>query len=165
MPKIIKPIINKVTDIFSRFSGSKPKPPKMTQQKRAIYGGERGRALRDLSDAYVGPDGEMVYPNADESTENIEKWARLTIGDIEGFVYDQEPLFVHSSNVAVMQYFIHDRKMMVEFLNGSAYIYENVSEQEAIKAAEMASKGDFIWSYFRVRGSKTAHQKPYSRIK
>lgn len=102
---------------------------------------------------------------------------RQTISDdeVEAFVYDQELLFVHSSNVGAVQYFPEVEKMMVEFLGSgmkgksggktSAYLYSNVTIDEAISLAQAQSKGIWIWDNFRVRGSKTAHKKPYIKLR
>jgi len=63
------------------------------------------------------------------------------------------------------QYFADEQKMMVEFKNGSAYMYSNVSIGEATEFLQAFSKGSAVWTLFRVRGSKTAHKKPYKKIK
>lgn len=90
---------------------------------------------------------------------------RLTQQQVEQFVYEQELLTVNSSNVANAQYFLDSRQMAVEFLNGGAYLYNNVTEDEAIAFASAQSKGVWVWDYLRVRGSKTAHRKPFIRIR
>jgi hypothetical protein len=129
---------------------SRPKPPRVPRLGKVV--GHRGIAA-----------GNLKQPNLSEA--NVAKWQTLDGDQIEGFVYDAQPLFVHSSNVAMMQYHKDAQKLLVEFLNGSAYLYSNVSEQEAIQAAKQPSKGGFVWDSLRVRGTKKGHKKPYVRIK
>jgi len=83
----------------------------------------------------------------------------------DDFVYGGELLFVHSSNVAAAQYFWGEHKMMIEFLNGSAYLYSSVNETEAWTFATAGSKGGWVWDNLRVRGTVDQHRKPYERIK
>jgi hypothetical protein len=110
---------------------SRPKPPRVPRLGKVV--GHRGIAA-----------GNLKQPNLSEA--NVAKWQTLDGDQIEGFVYDAQPLFV-------------------QFLNGSAYLYSNVSEQEAIQAAKQPSKGGFVWDSLRVRGTKKGHKKPYVRIK
>lgn len=104
-------------------------------------------------------------PQQFEKYGGTKRWWTLYNDVVAGFVYDQDYLPVHSSNVAAAQYFITDQKLMVEFRSGAAYLYSNVTEQEAVQFATALSKGGFCWDVLRVRGSKTAHKKPYSRIR
>lgn len=86
--------------------------------------------------------------------------------EANGFVYQGDPLYTpKSSNVALAQYHRADQKLMVEYKNGSAYLYDPVSETEALAFWEAMSKGGHLWDHFRVRGSKTAHRKNYVRIR
>jgi len=101
---------------------------------------------------------------ADLSPENVAKWRSLTKEEAEGFL-NGEILFVHSSNVAAMQWHEETSQLMVEFLNGSAYLYDNCDERIAVEALNSFSKGNFIWNEMRVRGSKTAHKRPYRRLR
>lgn len=131
--------------------GKKPAAPKLrTGKQRGI--GSRGIAIRSTK-------------NPDLSPENVSKWQTLTGEQVDNFVYNQEPLLTHSSNVAMMQYFIDTNKLMVEFNNGSAYLYSNISETEAFEFAQASSKGSAIWDRLRVRGSARGHKKPYTRLK
>mgnify|MGYP001615593602 FL=1 len=95
----------------------------------------------------------------------INKFKPISEDYASDFVYEGAVLFVHSTNVSASQYWINDKKMMVEYKNGSAYLYYNVSEQEAISFVRAMSKGGWGWTHLRVRGSKTRHRKPYVRIK
>lgn len=81
-----------------------------------------------------------------------------------------ELLFVSSSNVAAAQYHPATGQLMVEFLAkartpASAYLYDNVSEAEAENLARAGSKGGWIWDHLRVRGSATAHRKPFRQLR
>jgi KTSC domain len=91
--------------------------------------------------------------------------AALPRSKVDEFLYFGEFLFVQSSNVAVAQYFPEDQKLMVEFLNGSAYLYSGVGVEEARDFAEAPSKGEWIWDHLRKRGSKWAHRKAYLRVR
>lgn len=81
------------------------------------------------------------------------------------FVYGNDLVFVKSSNVLSAQYYWADHKMMIEFLNGSAYLYSSVSETEAWSFITASSHGKWIWDNLRVRGTADQHRKPYERIK
>jgi|ERR1700738_2467213 len=107
---------------------------------------------------------KLKYP-ADVSPENLDKYRLLAGGEIEGFLYDQEPLFVHSSNVVLAQYFSKDKKLMLEFKDGHAYMYSNVSEAEAINFTVVGSKGGWTWDHLRIRGTKHGHRKPFVKIR
>lgn len=127
----------------------KPAAPKLPQAR-----GHRGRALRSL-----------LHP--DLSPENVAKWRELPEGYVEDFVYHQQPLFVHSSNVVMCQFWLDEQKMLVEYgVKGPkrSYLYSNVSEAEATGFAQADSKGAWCWTHLRVRGSKTAHRKPYVEV-
>lgn len=84
--------------------------------------------------------------------------------EVDEFVNGGYPLFVHSSNVRMAQYFPQDQKMMVEYGEGAAYLYSGVTQHEALSFAQAQSKGTWVWDHLRVRGSRTAHKKPYVKI-
>jgi len=74
-----------------------------------------------------------------------------------------------SSNVASGQYDAAENYLNVGFkakgnTPASHYGYHNVSPAEADDFAASSSPGGWVWDHLRVRGSATAHQKPYSRI-
>lgn len=98
------------------------------------------------------------------SAEEIAKWHMLPGEEVYAFVHEQWPLFVHSSNVVMAQYFHADRKLLIEFKTGKAYLYSEVSEHEAIEFAKSPSKGVWCWDYLRIRGTKNGHRKPYVRV-
>ena len=137
--------------IFGRirdyFRGKKPKAPALP--------GNRGIAA-----------GSLKKPDLERYAERVERRQEyIPANEVEDFLYNEGLLFVNSSNVGAVQYFEQDRKLMVEFLGGSAYLYSNVSLEEAKSFANAQSKGAWVWDNLRVRGSKTAHRKPYSRIR
>lgn len=133
---------------IGRWLFGKPKPPKIT-------GGHRGIAA-----------GKIAAPNLDRYAERVSRGhEKVGEQEAEEFMEGTTPLFVMSSNVAMVQYHPDEEKMMVEFLNGSAYLYSNISRDEAESFLVSHSKGGWIWSNLRVRGSRTAHRKPYVRIK
>lgn len=143
---------NKISRLLSLFRkrGLKPSKP-VRRSKETTGGGHRGVAI-----------GNTQSP--DLSAENVGKWQSLPAEAVENFVYNQEPLFVHSTNVRMMQYFIEERYLLVEFRDGDTYKYNDVTEDEAIKAAKQESKGGFVWDVLRIRGTKFGHKKPYTKV-
>lgn len=131
-------------------------PRPAAKPSRTVPGGHRGVAL-----------GNKPKDESNEAAMRAwtSKWRNISPEAAEGFLYDNEILFVNSSNVAALQYFPEDQKMMVEFLNGSAYLYSGVTPTEAQGFVQAQSKGKNVWDVLRVRGSKTAHKKRYTRIK
>ena len=127
--------------------------PKRSIPKVDVPEGNRGISMRSRKKPELAGYRQRVQ----EGKEKISE------GEVEDFLYNETPLFVTSSNVNMFQYFPETQQMMVEFKDGK-YMYDNVTMQEAVKAATSQSKGSFIWDYFRVRGSKTAHKKPYRKI-
>jgi KTSC domain-containing protein len=136
--------------IRSIFSG-RPKAPPQQPQSRVV--GHRGIAARNLKPG-----------QQDLSAENVAKWRNLTGQEVEDFVENEQPLLVHSSNVSLMQYFKDVQKLLVEFHNGASYLYDNVTKSEALQFATYQSKGGAVWDLLRVRGSRTAHKKPYRKL-
>ena len=137
----------------SMFRGNK-KP-----QRVRIGEGHRGIAARDLAMRQR----RQARGREPYSWEEIKKWETLSVEEVDDFVNGGQPLFVHSSNVVSAQYYPIERKMLIQFKDGR-YMYSNVSEQEALNFAQAQSKGAFVWDTFRVRGSKTAHRKPYAKV-
>jgi hypothetical protein len=127
-------LFDKLKNLFRRKEVARPLSTK----------GHRGHAFRSLADP-------------DLSAENQAKWKKLGGESVEAFVKDAQPMFVHSSNVALAQYFADSHKMMIEFLNGAAYMYYPISESWAYSFAEADSKGGWCWSYLRVRGPGGDH--------
>lgn len=130
------------------FGRRKPLPPK-------IGAGHRGAAI-----------GSRKKPQLQSYEERIKKGhEEIPASEVEDFLYNHQPLFVNSSNVAMCQYFPESNQMLVEFLSGGTYLYDNTTPQDALRMANAQSKGSEIWSTYRVRGSATAHRKPYKKIK
>lgn len=86
------------------------------------------------------------------------------VGDAHDFVYGGEILFVSSSNVAAVQYHHKTRKMMVEYLSGGSYLYDEVSDGEALSFFRASSPGKWIWDNLRIRGTKRGHRKTWRRL-
>ncbi len=149
---ILGAIKGKISAKINRAFGLRGKAPKPASKARVV--GHRGIAARDLRPGMQ-----------DLSAENVAQWQTLSGDVVEDFVENEQILFTHSSNVASAQYFGTVQKMMVEFHNGGSYLYSNVTSEEALEFAKAMSKGGFIWDAFRVRGSKTAHKKPYIKLK
>lgn len=138
-------------NIRNLFGKKKPKKPTRASRD-TLAGGHRGHAL-----------GSLASP--DLSQENIEKWQQLTEDEVESFVYDNELVFVHSTNVAAAQYFFEDKKLMLEFNDGSAYLYSNISEEDAIYFMKAQSKGRFVWDILGHPNSPTGVKKSYVKIR
>jgi len=132
--------------------GGKPGGNAGKPQRKRYGSQERGAGHRGIG---VGSTEEG---KRDLSAENIAKWSMLTGAEVEGFLYDQELLIVHSTNVASAQYFIDDQKLMLEFLNGSVYIYEPITEEMAMSFVQAQSKGAWVWDNLRVRGEGGDHK-------
>jgi len=130
------------------FRRKKPTPPQLQ-----IGEGHRGVAV-----------GSTKPGEQDLSQENIDKWQTLPADEVKGFVYGGDLLFVHSTNVVAAQYDHQNQKMMVQFKGGKVYLYSSVTEQEAYAFATAQSKGGWVWSYLRIRGTKNGHRKPYTRL-
>jgi hypothetical protein len=140
-------ILSKLRNLFGFTPPEMPKIPGT---------GNRGIAARSIKN-----------PNLRAYEQRIAAGLPNTIGneELNDFINGGNMIFVHSSNVAGMQYFPEEQKLMIEFLNGSAYLYSSITRDEALQFAQNASKGKTVWDLLRVRGSKTAHKKPYKRIK
>jgi len=144
-------MVKHISRLLSFFRRRGIKSPKVRKSRESLGGGHRGVAI-----------GSRAAPNY--SAENVAKWVALPGDQVEKFVYEAEPFFVHSTNVQMMQYFIEDQSLLVEFRDGTAYKYENVTEDEAIQAAKAPSKGFFVWDNLRIRGTKLGHKKPYKKV-
>lgn len=163
MPKkglvnILGRITGKITSKINRAFGLRAKPPKPAPASRVI--GHRGIAAGSLKERQrLQAEGKQPY-----TAEEIAKWRQLSGDVVEDFVENEQPLFVNSSNVVLFQYFKDVQKLLVEFKGGKSYLYDNVSKTEAIEFATAQSKGGAVWDLLRVRGSRTAHKKPYRRV-
>lgn len=167
MASILKKIAGKIGRLLAR----KTKPPVVKDRLFKVTNpdlpaGHRGIAMGDVQARHRAfESGQPAF-----TVEETEKWKQLTQGEVSGFLYDQQIIFVHSSNVAAMQFFIDSNKLLVEFKgkrgrSNSSYLYSNVTEKEALGFINAASKGSEVWSVLRVRGSKTAHRKPFVQIR
>lgn len=95
--------------------------------------------------------------NPDFSPENIDQWEDIPDDEVTAFLYRGYILQVHSTNVQCFQYLRDKKQMIVQYLvkgrnPARAYIYSDVSEQDAIQVVQYDSKGIACWSIFRVRG-------------
>ena len=101
-------------------------------------------------------------PRAQRSDQNTTPDAS-PVGpeDSNRFLHFNQVISVNSSNVASAQYDRSRQELTLEYENGSAYVYREVSEAEAQSFLTAPSKGEWVWDNLRVRGSKTAHRKPF----
>lgn len=95
----------------------------------------------------------------------MRRWRDIGSEEMNNFVYRQQWLPVNSSNVVQVQYIWEVQKMIVEYMNGGRYLYSNVTDQEAIDFVRAPSKGGWVWSVLRVRGTKKGHKKPYVKVR
>lgn len=79
----------------------------------------------------------------------------------QDFLYGQRIMRVISSNVASASYDDEENFLTITYKNGRSYVYAKVTELEARSFWYATSKGSWIWTYLRVRGSRTLHQKSY----
>lgn len=167
-------ILRSMAGKIGRLLG-KPKAPKVKERLFQYTdpnapAGHRGIAAGNLTarqeaaEAFYQGEGPQPW-----TAEETSKWKPLSAGVVAGFLYEQQIIFLHSSNVVAAQYFLDSQKLMVEFKGkgrpNSAYLYSNMSEQEALDLVNGQSKGGWVWDRLRVRGSKTAHRKPFVRIR
>lgn len=145
-------------DTMARLFGGRKKPAKPVR-----YGGtDRGAGHRGVARG-SRPRNELGQPIY--SAEEIGKWEGLTGTEIEQFLYDGKVITVNSSNVEAFRYDIEKKRLYVDYLDGSGYWYDGVPEKIAERAMTMQSKGDFVWDYLRIRGTKTGHKYPYHKYK
>lgn len=82
--------------------------------------------------------------------------------------WNEELVFLSSSNVLSVQAFPSSGKMMVEFYDKkgghSAYLYSSITQQEFEGFLMAPSKGIYIWDNIRGR-IPGQHIKPYVRLK
>lgn len=137
-------LFKKVRNLFR-----KPAPPRVRQH----VVGHRGVAV-----------GSSDPAKQDLSAENVAQWTTVPASFVEQFVYEGWTFYVHSTNVDYAQYDIDKQELTIGYKGDGAYVYSNVSEEEAISFATAFSKGSWAWDRLRVRGSKTAHRKPYRKL-
>jgi len=76
---------------------------------------------------------------------------------------------VESSNVSAFQYDVASNQLRVGYHGGGSgpvrwYGYDGISPSRALKFPGASSPGGKVWDELRVRGSRTAHQVPYSYL-
>lgn len=143
MANILRKIAGRIRNLFSR----KPAKPKLR--------GHRGIAAGNLK----RPDLESYAERVSTGHENIPE------DEVEDFFAGGNPIFVHSSNLRMVQYFPDANKLMVEFKGGKAYMVSDISLDEAVSLIIAQSKGGWYWDHVRIRGTKTGSQKPVERIR
>lgn len=137
----------------------------------------RGKpAPAQVRPSLIGPRGIAVGSTAERkrrlaqglpefTAEEIQQWRTLSPAEVDGFLDGMEPLFVHSSNVAMVQFFPDAQKMMVEFKSGAAYMVSPINRAEAQDFVTAQSKGGWYWTHVRVRGTKYGHKKNVVRLR
>lgn len=100
-----------------------------------------------------------THPSRSEIAERV-----VTGEEAAEFLRGETVLFVHSSNVESLAYKPGEQKLLVSYLSGGTYEYSNISTQEAQQFLTSGSKGRAVWDFLRVRGSRTAHRKPYRKL-
>lgn len=89
---------------------------------------------------------------------------------VDRFIHKGELVFFKSTNVGAARYYKDKKLLLIEYLNKSggfsgAYLFEDVNESEAFGLVTAPSKGVWCWDHLRVRGSKSLHQKKFSKIR
>ena len=141
-----------IAKIRSLFKKGKPVPPKVP--KLHIGKGHRGVHAISLKLRY----DRMARGEEPYSPEEIQKWKTTSADEGHDFIYNSIPLFTHSSTIAMMQYFIEDSKLMVEFHSGGKYLYSNISPQEANEGHQALSKGSWLHNWVKKKG------KPFVKL-
>jgi hypothetical protein len=104
-------------------------------------------------------------PNVPPAVRGSKGGAKISGDELQDFLDNEQLLFVTSSNVAAAQYFGETRELMVEYLDGAAWIYGDISLAEAEAFARAPSKGTWIWDVVKVRGTVHDHKKPAKQLK
>lgn len=73
--------------------------------------------------------------------------------DAYGWAESGRWVTVKSSNVAGIAYRLSEKRLFVEFKDGSVYAYENVAESVAKGMFSAGSMGKYVWSHLRDRYS------------
>lgn len=135
----------------------KPPAGKVPQNARVsvLAPGHRGIAARSLKKPDLASYRERLQAGDYE----------ISAGDVEKFLNDEFILRVHSSNVSTLQYFRKTSQLQVEYRDNALYEYDSVNVNEAMSMANAQSKGRAGWEILRVLGSRTAHKKPFRRIR
>lgn len=135
------------------------KPPKGKIPKNAripvTTPGHRGIAARLLK-----------KPDLSRYEESLKRGTyEIPASEVEHFINDEFVMRVDSTNVRTLQYFKNTQQLQVEFKDSSLYEYDNVTVAEALHFATGASKGSLVWRLLRVLGSRTAHKKPFRKLR
>lgn len=112
-----------------------------------LFGKKQPEKPRVRTLGHRGTGGQGGSPDCTASNT----WQTLSADEVDAFVYKGKFLAVQSSNVAGASYERDGRQMVVSFLNGSAYRYFDVSEDEAVQFVQAFSKGKAVWDLFRGR--------------
>lgn len=145
------------------FGRRQPTPPQAPPRRSAetLGGGHRGIAA-----------GSVKPGEQDFRPENLARWENLPADVVEAFVYSGQPLYVHSTNVKMARYDAASRQLTVAFKDkngraGGVYLYDDVTEDEAVQFAKYQSKGSYVHDVLIGRGNKPGKghaRKPYRRI-
>lgn len=151
---IFRKITNKLNDLVGKVTG-RPKAPSVPPKKQ----------VPPQRVGYRGIAAGTVQGRPQEELAGLELFdEELPQSETERFILGNYKLPVNSSNVAWFEYFPETAQMHVGFLGGATYEYDNITQADAMKAVNSSSKGSFIWSVFRIRGTKRGSRKPYRRI-
>lgn len=80
---------------------------------------------------------------------------------LDEFIYEGKTVTCVSSNATAARYEWLSRELTVQYGSGGAYAYFSVTPNEAAAFFSAESTGTWVWDHLRVRGSKTAHRKPF----
>lgn len=150
--------------------GSKPKSSKPASIPRG--GNATFTPVGDAEFTLVSDESPLPIPQtgAEEQSEVEAMLKRAATSQAELDFLGGEVLYVKSSNVHYFQYlFMYpdgttQEELIVGYLDGSAYLYEDISLDEASAFYHASSPGGEVWNRLRLRGTVFGFQKKYRLI-
>lgn len=124
------------------------------------YGRRKGRRGLALGSVDTPEKVRQAY-----DTRESAPGKRIQTSEIEEFLHHGLLVFVNSSNVAAAQYFPGQQALMIEYLDGAAWMYDPIDEPMAEQFMLAPSKGTWVWDHIKVRGTVHQHQCNARRLR
>ncbi len=145
--------------LFGRQSnggaGKRPSPAQQRENdRRAALERARVRRLEDLEQEVLAESmGEELAANLAAHPKREEP------GD--EWIYGGDWMSFPSSNVQEARYLREHQQLFIIYHDGSAYQYDQISEDEARSFYVAPSHGKWVWDNLRVRSTIFGYRKPY----